>query len=65
MDLVTFLRVLLRRWDVVLPGLLLTVVTVMAAGASVSPEYEAEGSVLLLGPATSTSSQGAVAVNPY
>ncbi len=65
MDLVTFLRVLLRRWDVVLPGLLLTLVTVMAAGTSVDPEYEAEGSVLLLGPSTSTSSQGAVAVNPY
>lgn len=65
MDLVTFLRVLLRRWDVVLPGFLLTVVTVLSAGANVAPEFEAEGSLLLLGPSTSTSSQGAVPVNPY
>lgn len=61
----TFLRVLVRRWDVVVPGFLLTVVTVIAAGASVAPEYEAEGSVLLLGPSTSASSQGTVPVNPY
>ncbi|MFN2557379.1 MAG: hypothetical protein ABR592_11040 [Nitriliruptorales bacterium] len=66
MDFVTFLRVLLRRWDVVLPGVVLTLLTVVAAGGSVAPEYEAEGSVLLLGPSTATSSQGgAVAVNPY
>ncbi|MDP8931295.1 MAG: hypothetical protein M3O70_22670 [Actinomycetota bacterium] len=65
MDLVTFLRVLLRRWDVVVPGLVLTFVVVIAAGSSVSAEYEAEASLLLLGPSTSTSSQGAVAVNPY
>lgn len=61
MDLLTFLRVLLRRWDVVLPGCILTVVTVLTAGASVAPAHEAQGSLLLLGPARVEDGP----VNPY
>lgn len=65
MDLVTFLRILLRRWDVVLPGFLLTLVTTFAAGGSVTPAYEAQGSLLLFGPATGTSPRGTAPINPY
>ncbi len=66
MDFVAFLRVLLRRWVVVGAGLILTLVVTIAAGGSLGPSYEAEGSVLLLGPSTDFSSEeGSFPTNPY
>ena len=52
MDLLTTIRILLRRWFVVVPGLLLTAGAAYYAMQAVSPSYEAAGAVVLLGPAT-------------
>lgn len=66
MDFVTFLRVLQRRWVVVLAGLIITLIVIVAVGKSVGPTYEARGSVLLVGPAIDVSSErGPFPANPY
>ena len=52
MDLFTTIRILLRRWYVVLPALLLTAGGAAFTMKTVSPSYEATGAVVLLGPAT-------------
>ena len=52
MDLFTTIRILLRRWYVVLPALLLTAGGAAFTMKAVSPSYEATGAVVLLGPAT-------------
>jgi capsular polysaccharide biosynthesis protein len=51
-DLLTTIRILLRRWFVVVPMLLLTAGGAYYAMQAVSPSYEASGAVVLLGPAT-------------
>jgi hypothetical protein len=50
MDLLTALKILIRRWPVVLAGLVLTVVGVVQVGHIVQPSYEAKGTVLFLSP---------------
>ena len=53
MDLLTVLRILLRRWMILLPALLLTGVTAFLLSSVESATYQAYGSVLLTtGPAT-------------
>src|SRR5215471_7858689 len=49
MDLLTALKILIRRWPVVLAGLVLTVVGVYQIGNMVKPSYEAKGQVWLIG----------------
>jgi hypothetical protein len=51
-DFATTLRILLRRWYVVLPALAATGVGVYLAMQAVTPQYESSGSLVLLGPAT-------------
>lgn len=50
MDLGTLIRILLRRWYVVLPLLAITLITAVQIGRSIDPDYQARGSVLLIGP---------------
>jgi hypothetical protein len=51
-DLLTTIRILLRRWFVVVPALLLTAGAAYLTLQTVKPSYEATGAVVLLGPAT-------------
>jgi hypothetical protein len=71
-DLLTTLRVLLARWYVMVPALLLTVAATLAVTAAVAPAYRATGAVVLLVPNALTDGAGAggqaaggVRVNPY
>ncbi len=50
MDLLTALKILLRRWPVVLAGLVLTVFAVVQVGQIVKPTYEAKATVLFKSP---------------
>jgi capsular polysaccharide biosynthesis protein len=54
MDLLTALKILLRRWPVVLAGLAITVFGFFQIGAMIAPTYEAKSTVLLLSPGSST-----------
>jgi hypothetical protein len=56
MDLLTALKILLRRWPVVLAGLAVTVFAVVQVGQVVKPTYEAKATVLFKSPG---------AVNPF
>jgi hypothetical protein len=50
MDLLTALKILLRRWPVVLAGLVFTVFAVIQVGMVVKPSYEAKATVLFKSP---------------
>jgi len=52
LDFFTTLRILLSRWYVVLPALLFTLASAVAASAAVAPSWKANGTLVLLGPAT-------------
>lgn len=52
MDLWSLMRVVTRRWYVAVPMVLLTVVVAFATTASIPPEYEVDGALLLVGPST-------------
>ena len=52
MDFATTLRILLRRWYVVVPALALTAAGAYLGMQQVTPQYESSGSLVLLGPAT-------------
>ncbi|HEY7070360.1 MAG TPA: hypothetical protein VH479_09615 [Acidimicrobiales bacterium] len=54
MDLLTALRILIRRWPVVLIGLAVTVIGFIQIGAMIAPTYEAKSTVLLLSPGSNT-----------
>jgi hypothetical protein len=54
MDLLTALKILLRRWPVMLAGLVFTVFAVIQVGRMIEPTYEAKSTVLLLSPGSST-----------
>src|SRR3954452_4636290 len=66
-DFATTLRILLRRWYVVLPALAATGVGEFLAMQAVTPQYESSGSLVLLWPATGSPVQGEVTpqVNAY
>jgi capsular polysaccharide biosynthesis protein len=51
MDFGTLIRILVRRWYVVLPTLLITFLVAYTQVSSVKPEYTATGSILILQPA--------------
>lgn len=59
MDLWGTLRVVLRRWYVVLPALAITVAVAIVAGSRTETTYEASGSTVLI------SSNDAKTTNPY
>jgi hypothetical protein len=63
-DFVASVRVLLRRWYVVVPMLLLTVVGCVAAWLLIAPTYVLKASVLFLNPAIATDPDTGVR-NPY
>jgi len=65
MDLWSALKVIARRWPIVVAALLVTAVTANVAVGKVDPEYEAAGSVVLLGPSTVVEQGAVVDVNPY
>lgn len=69
MDLLTTIRILLRRWFVVVPALLVTAGGAYYAMQAVSPSYEATGAVVLIGPATAGApvrgEPSPAQVNPY
>lgn len=65
MDAVELLRVVLRRWYVVLPVLLLTGAGAFFAGNAVTADYEAKAALLLLGPSVAATESGGAFVNPY
>src|SRR5918995_2775276 len=54
MDLLTALKILIRRYPVVLTGLVLTLLGVFQVGKMIEPTYEAKSTVLLLSPGSST-----------
>jgi len=51
-DLWASLGVIGRRWKITVPLVLLTVAASLAVGTTLSPDYEASASVLLVGPAS-------------
>jgi len=53
MDLWTAAKILVRRWYVTLPVLLLGIAATMATDARLDPTYQASGSVVLVPPAVS------------
>lgn len=63
MDLVSAVQVLLRRWYVTLPLLLVTAALGATAWLVVSPSYQAQGSLLLRPPAPAEPDQ--TVFNPY
>lgn len=69
MDFFTTLRILLSRWQVVVPALALTALAAAFATQTVAPAWQATGTMVLLGPSTATEQfQGQIeskAVNPY
>ena len=65
MDLWSALKVIARRWPIVVAALLVTAVTANVAVGKVDPEYEAKGSIVLLGPSTVVEGGSVVDVNPY
>lgn len=68
MDLRTLLKILVRRWIVVVPTILVAVLVSQQMLGNVKPEYEAKGSLLLLSPtvpdANAATATGG-ALNPY
>lgn len=50
MDFWELLKVLVRRWAIVVPILVLSVIAALSLGGRVQPTYEATGSVLLVAP---------------
>lgn len=64
MDLLTLVRIMLRRWYVVIPVALLSLLAAGATYASIEPTYQASGSVLLLNPQSQVDPASGKA-NPY
>jgi hypothetical protein len=60
-NLADTLRALLRRWYIVVPGLILAVVVAIGAGQMIKPDYERTGTQLLLPGTASIPEAG----NPY
>ena len=71
MDFVTLLKVVAGRWYVAVPALAFTAVAVLLAARAVQPTYQADGTILLLAPATAVSSSRVTGepvpqrINPY
>lgn len=67
MDFLSVVRVVLRRWPVVLGALVLSALAAYTAASSVAPTYQAKGSALLVGPqgATIPGSDELQLDNPY
>lgn len=67
MDFLSAVRVVLRRWPIVLGALVLSVLAAYLAARSVAPSYQAEGSALLVGPqgATIPGNEEPQLDNPY
>lgn len=67
MDILTAFRIMLRRWYVVASGLIITVLAAIVVMQSISPTYEARGSVLVVSPLPSTegSEPSIVSQNPF
>lgn len=63
MDLMVALRVLLRRWAVVLPGLVIVVMGCVAVGRGIPPTYQTGASLLVL-PANPPSLEHGAALPP-
>ena len=64
MDLLTLAKIMLRRWYVVIPVGLLSVIAAGATFASIQPSYQATGSVLLLNPPSQVDPESGRS-NPY
>ncbi|WP_347344568.1 hypothetical protein [Microbacterium sp.] len=62
MKLADVLRMMLRRWYIVVPGILLAIASAVGAWNVVQPEYERQGSQIVL-PGMSSLPEGAT--NPY
>ena len=65
---VDWLRVVIRRWYVVLPALLVTLLIEMFVAGSVAPSYKVESSLLLLPPvgvSTADAAKTTSATNPF
>lgn len=66
MDLWDVVKLIVRRWIISVPLLLLTVVALIWTAKEVTPNYTAEGNILMLPPTTEiSSSDGERAVNPW
>lgn len=64
MDVVDLMRILLRRWYLVLPVVSLVAVAAFSYSDRIEPEYQAQGSVLLLPPGAVAPDEAPV-VNPW
>jgi capsular polysaccharide biosynthesis protein len=68
-DLRTLLRILFRRWIVVVPTIIVAVLVAQQVLSNVKPEYEAKGSLLLLAPTAPANAAAGdapeAAQNPY
>ena len=62
MDLRTLLQILVRRWIVVIPTIVVAVLVGQQMLSSVEPEYQAKGSVILLAPVTKTGQEGPLGI---
>ncbi len=64
MDLLTLLRVLLRRWYIVLPAMILTAIATVQTYSAIAPRYTSSGSMVLLNPSAAVDEKTGRA-NPY
>jgi capsular polysaccharide biosynthesis protein len=64
-DFLTTIRIMLARWYVLVPALLATGIAALGVMSAVAPAYQAQGAVVLLGPATNQTATNPTAKNPY
>ena len=67
MDFFSAIRVMLRRWHIVLSALMISVALAYGVALSIAPTYQAHGSALLVGAAAAVpaGSEAGSAQNPY
>lgn len=65
MDVLRVMRVAVAHWVVTLGVLVLAVLSAVGIALLINPTYQAQSSVILLGPSTTEDTGSAVRVNPY
>lgn len=67
MDILAAVRIMLRRWHVVLSGLVLTAVAAFTVMQSIAPTYQAKGSAMIVSPPPLETEEGVnpLSLNPY
>jgi capsular polysaccharide biosynthesis protein len=65
MDLQTMIGILIRRWIIVIPTIILAVLVTVMVAKSVDPSYESKGSMLVIANVERDPDTNQIASNPY